>query len=291
MGYLLKSASRLSIVLLTVCFAAAASQASSAKLDVAGELMRSNILRPDQSISADVHEREATISTYLNKTSQNKDVVCKLDALLIAKKLTELVPTIKKVRVWFHQYSGPNYTEVIVLADDLKAFENHKLKQDQLMTHLKVRQCRSVNSAEMFARTATPKPEVGGIKTGTGVAFYYPKGWQIQRTPGSPGQLACVTNGAAGAGPEVILSIVNVKDADESSGKTIRIGYGQGSTGVEVISTFDSNGVQHIERRVYFSDGRYRYKMKLVCPTDDFSKANADFNYMLSTLNLKANAP
>lgn len=289
MGYLLKFSLPAVITLFVACLAVNASQA--AKLDVAAELMRSNILRPDQSISADVHEREATISTYLNKNSQNKDTVCKFDALLIAKKLTELVPTIKKVRVWFHEYAGSNYREVIVLTDDLKGFENHKLKQDQLLARLKVRQCRSVNSAETFTRGATPKPDIGGIKTGTGVAFYYPKGWRMQSRPGSPGELASITSGAPGAGPEVILSIVNIKDADESSGKTIRIGYGQGSTGVELTSTYQSNGVQHIERRIYFSDGRYRYKMKLVCLTDDFSKSNADFNYMLSTLNLKANAP
>lgn len=131
------------------------------KTDMAAALMRANILRPDQSISADVRERDATISTYTNKQAlKNKDAVCKFDALLIAKKVTEIQPSIKKVRVWFHEYRGSNYREVMVSADDLKAFESGKLKKDQLLGRLKVRLATSLRPAETFTRNAAPAAPV-----------------------------------------------------------------------------------------------------------------------------------
>ncbi len=276
---------------LVVLGASTGVSAAFAKVDIAGELMRSNILRPDQSISADVQERDATISTYTNKQAvNNKDAVCRFDALLIAKKVTELAPSVKKVRVWFHEYTGSSYREVIVSADDLKAFEAGKLKKEQLLGRLKVRLANSLKPAESFVRNTAPVVEQGGIKTGTGVAFYYPKGWHAQQRAGDSRLLAALSWGPGPNGPDVQLKIVEKDAASKDGGpkKSVKVGYGQGSTGTDVTSISEENGKERIERRVYFSDGRYNYKLSLVCNTDDYNKANADFNYILSTLNLKS---
>lgn len=277
---------------LPIIFCLASSTAALARVDFASELMRSNILRSDQSVSADVRGRDATISTYMNKQAvKNKDAVCRLDALLIAKKVTELDASIKKVRVWFHEYSGPKYREVIVSADDLKAFEAGKIKQPQLLGRLKVRLATSLKSAESYA-PASQAVNQSGIKTGTGLAFYYPKNWRAMPHSADTRLLAELTfaetvSGAA-VGADVKLSIVD-KDAQQKAQgtrKTIKIGYQSKAPAVEVTSVEEVGGKQRIDRKVYFTDGRYDYKLNLECATDDFSKVNADFNYILSTLNL-----
>jgi hypothetical protein len=260
-----------------------------ANVDVADALMRANILRPDQSISADVHERDATISTYMNKHAlKNKDAVCRLDAVLIAKKVTELVPSIKKVRVWFHEYTGSNYREVIVSADDLNAFEAGKLTKEQLMARLKVRLAQSLNSGETFIHApAPPPPEVGGIKTGTGVSIYFPKGWHLLPRSTDKNVLAALARANSPA-PDVSFTVVGTDAAatDQGVRKSVKIGAGAKAMGVDVTTVSDVNGKHVIERRVYFTDGRYNYKLNLICGTDEFSRMNADFNYILSTLLL-----
>ena len=85
-----------------------------------------------QQVNASVNDDSVAISVFRNPFAQTID--CKIDAVLLGKKLWDKDKTIKKVHVLFYELApADTYWDVEVSAAELVAFANGKIGQDELL--------------------------------------------------------------------------------------------------------------------------------------------------------------
>ncbi|GEM_PF-2251535 len=98
----------------------------------------SKVLGSDASVSASSSGKEAVISTYRNPRATDKD--CKIDAVLIAKKLMDADPQgTALVKVLFYDPSNAgNCRQVTVREGDVKAFAARAIDQDTLLAEIEL---------------------------------------------------------------------------------------------------------------------------------------------------------
>lgn len=112
---------------------------------------QSKVLGTDTEVRAELHEseREVVITTNHNPKATDKD--CKIDAVLIARKIMDADPGgIAKVRVVFYdRENNRNFRQVTVREGDIKAFASHQITQDTLLAELEL-VAGQVNPVERF---------------------------------------------------------------------------------------------------------------------------------------------
>lgn len=176
------------IATLSLCVPAA----QSASPDfIVKSLINAKIIASGYKINAaiDTSSHEVSISTYSNTGS--KDVVndCKIDAILIAKKVFEIEKTAARVKVRFYRIdSAGTFHEVSVTKPEVAAFSAGAVKKDDLLASLEVvtksggTSNNDANSSGTRQQASTSRssgstPGQFNVYRKNGLSFYYPKSW------------------------------------------------------------------------------------------------------------------
>lgn len=103
---------------------------------------KAKILGQDYKVSAAVNGEEAIIATYSSARSRKVDDDCKINAILMAKKIMEADPQdIKRVRVRFYDPNETKkYREVVIREGDIKAFGSRQMSQKDLLASIEITQ-------------------------------------------------------------------------------------------------------------------------------------------------------
>jgi hypothetical protein len=127
--------------LMAIClFAAAAAPAHAVTADELTKAINdAKLLGPDYKVSVAIQEPMAIVSTYLNRSSQDQDTDCKIDAVFIGKKVFETDNSLARVKVLFYDQLRGTCREVTVTVGDVEAFGSGKLTKDKLLASLEIR--------------------------------------------------------------------------------------------------------------------------------------------------------
>lgn len=105
---------------------------------------------------------EVIVSTYANAKSKNVLNDCKIDALLIAKKVLEVEPQTVRVKVRFYSPTQESYQQITVTKPELAAFSIGSVNKDELLLSLevitvstKLHQTTTINATTRATRLAT----------------------------------------------------------------------------------------------------------------------------------------
>jgi hypothetical protein len=144
------------LILALLLLAEHAFAAEKSKTPTAGEVLRlvreAKILSPDLEVNAEVNGAEINISTYLNPKANDND--CKIDAVLIAKKLFDSYQpdSFADVKVCFYETTDPSrsmYRTVIVRTGDLEVFSKNAITKEALLASITVAHERRGGRASM----------------------------------------------------------------------------------------------------------------------------------------------
>lgn len=96
------------------------------------------ILSPDYRMQASINGKEVVITTYLNPKATDND--CKIDAVLIAKKVMDADPAeVDLVKIIYYDSSNvKKYRQVTVRSGDVKAFGSGQISQDTLLADIEL---------------------------------------------------------------------------------------------------------------------------------------------------------
>ncbi|MBX9877928.1 MAG: hypothetical protein K2Y22_05670 [Candidatus Obscuribacterales bacterium] len=106
--------------------------------EITKTLKDAHILTPGYDIKPVLTNDSALITSFRNPQASDKD--CKVDAVLITRKIIALDPQkFKTVEVYFYETKNPTqYTKMLVTADDINRFGSGKISQTQLMASVNV---------------------------------------------------------------------------------------------------------------------------------------------------------
>lgn len=101
-------------------------------------LKKCRVLGADAEMGAELHQADKEVIITANCNPKATDRDCKIDAVLIARKLTELDPgAFAKVTVLFYERSNDNnFRKVTVREGEIKAFATHQISQDTLLAEI-----------------------------------------------------------------------------------------------------------------------------------------------------------
>lgn len=104
------------------------------------KLVRSaNIVPPTTAIQAQIAGKEIIVSTYVNAHANDTD--CKIDAVLLAKKIFAVSKSANDVRLIFYETDNPSgrtYRSIIVRAGDIDVFSKGEISKEALMASITV---------------------------------------------------------------------------------------------------------------------------------------------------------
>jgi hypothetical protein len=179
----------LALLLSVNCLVGNAANLTGAALSKA--IVDAKIVAPGYRVNAvifpDAHE--VVVSTYTNAASKDITTDCKVDALLIARKVTETAPQTVRVKVRFYELDQINYREVVVTKPEIAAFTSGAVKKDDLLNSLEVvsgsgtgkseRKSPASETAPTPARTSysAQQGDKYSLFRKNGLMFYYPKSW------------------------------------------------------------------------------------------------------------------
>ncbi len=183
-------------VLATACLCTQSANAAETRTVNSDALIKAitnaNIVAPGYKLNAVIFpsNHEVVVSTYTNAASKDVVTDCKVDALLIARKVTETAAQTVRVKVRFYDINQTSYREVVVTKPEISAFATGAVKKDELLNSLEVVTISgaSATSAENTSRAqaAQPAARVGAglqptdkfsVLRKNGLMFYYPKAW------------------------------------------------------------------------------------------------------------------
>lgn len=185
-------------------------------------ITNANIIAPGYKFNAVVFPstHECVVSTYTNAASKDVVTDCKVDALFIAKKVTETDSQTVRVKVRFYDLNQTSYREVVVTKPEISAFAAGAVKKDELLSSLEV---LTVNNASQASAESTSRPQTAqpGTRLATasqpsarvgaalqptdkfsvirknGLMFYYPKAWGAKDMSTPYGDFVELTNNQA----------------------------------------------------------------------------------------------
>lgn len=181
-------------------------------------IVDAKLVAPGYKVNAAIFNEahEVVVSTYTNAASKDVTTDCKIDALLIARKVTEKLPQTVRVKVRFYALDQTGYREVVVTKPELLAFASGAAKKDEMLSSLEVVSVANAANAASTASAASGAPEptarAAAGKTAprqpyqlqptdklsvfrkSGLMFYYPKSWGAKDMSNQWGDFVELTN-------------------------------------------------------------------------------------------------
>ena len=106
--------------------------------DVITAVTNQKILAPGSRMSVKIDNEHLIISTY--RQTKETDKTNKVQAVLIAKAVTDIAPNITRVSVYFFDSTSlSKYKQVDVTAGDVKAYTGDQLTLDQLLSSVEIK--------------------------------------------------------------------------------------------------------------------------------------------------------
>lgn len=120
---------------------------------------KAKVLSGEYRINLVTEDSQATISAFLDNASKTgqADDDCKINAVLIAKKLMDLNADLVRVKVLFYGIDGDRYRQVVVKAGDVLALGGGQIDKEKLLSSLEVTKgSRSSNRGSSATSDSTP---------------------------------------------------------------------------------------------------------------------------------------
>jgi len=270
-------------------------------------LEEAKILGSEYNVNVSIRGKEANLSTYANLQSRQQDKDCKIDAVLLAKKVFDTAPELSRVRVLFHSFDRRSYREVAVTTGDVIAYGSGQIDKDKLLDSLEITE-KKVETPKPAASAATKEekkpPSVPGCQVGE-IRFNYTKSWALKTNVRQDSsderklvQLVCTVS----RDDATITVRIHQEDSpeaqcqdDQNYWRTHRYGmadpkvvsFGVGSKYKAVDITVWSREEDQIvmERHVYFySPRRAIYSFELDGNRAEFAQLNRDLDSILASL-------
>jgi hypothetical protein len=158
-------------LLASCCLQSAASSVTSESIIKA--ITDAKITAPGYKINAVVYPNthEVIVSTYANSSSKDAVTDCKIDALLIARKVIETSAQTVRVKVRFYQANQATYQEVVITKPEITAFSSGAVQKDELLTSLEV---VTMGGASQDGSPTIISPTTGSSIVNTAAATTHP---------------------------------------------------------------------------------------------------------------------
>ncbi|CAN5294347.1 hypothetical protein BH10CYA1_BH10CYA1_28680 [soil metagenome] len=281
-------------------------------------ITKANIVAPGYTLNAVIFpsSHEVVVSTYTNAASKDVITDCKVDALLIARKVIETSSQTVRVKVRFYDLNQTSYREVVVTKPDISAFATGAVKKEELLNSLEV---TTINGAGKTAeenttraQAAQPAARVGAglqptdkfsVMRKNGLMFYYPKAWGAKDMSSPYGDFIELTNNQI-SWASIICRLQDKDSAEQTASdedkyywsshqhvqiqapKTVLIGYSKNIQALVYYIKDNSNPADpdRYEKHVYFGYKHRIYSLSVRFSKKDFEKVNADLNAILNTI-------
>lgn len=308
-------------ILMSSAFTASACAAISPE-NLSKAIEDAKILGPDYKITATFAGQEAVVSTYLNRASKDQEKDCKIDAVLIAKKVMELDSDKVRVKVRFYTFDQKSYQELTVTAGDIAAFGSGSISQDKLLASLEARTMENsaariptsgassaASSAARGSAPTAPKQSPDGkfqyCQIGD-LAFYHPRSWvrkQGVRKPYGKEEtvLAQFISTTSEEDATVTLSVWELDSPSQKlkwdqqwwqennykmlPAESLNIGYGRIAAISQTVGKKTSESNIWVDRNVYFGYPSRCYVLNLSCDNKKSKLISEDFKYFLATVH------
>jgi len=259
---------------------------------------------------------EVVLSTYTNTASKDVTTDCKVDALLIARKVTETAPQTVRVKVRFYNLDQKSYREVVVTKPELSAFASGAVKKDELLNSLEVVTVNTADSAvsEGVAQTQVSKSPARAAYTlqptnklsvyrKCGLMFYYPRSWGAKEMATQWGDFVELTTTKNGW-QSIIFRLQDKESAQEAAHdedkyywsthqhvqvqapRTVLIGYGKNieATVYYIKDNSNPSDPDRYEKHYYFGYKHRIYSISIRFCRADLESINADLNTIVNTI-------
>jgi hypothetical protein len=312
------------IILCSVLIPSVRGSESVTPASIVKAISEAKILAPGYKLNAAIYPnaREVIVSTYANEASKDVVADCKVDAVLIARKVTEASPQTLRVKVRFYQPNQKSYQEVAVTKPEIAAFSSGAVHKDELLQSLEVvtvdgaSQSTSGASEGLSAphptETAAPSGSSNGalkpsqnlnVYRKSGLMFYYPKTWGSKEMSNQWGDFVELTRNSNGWAS--IIFRLQDKESPEQAAfdenkyywsshqivpvmapKTVLIGSAK-NIQAQVYYLKDNGNAKdpdRFEKHVYFGYKHRIYSMSVRFSRTDHDSVNADLNTILGTI-------
>jgi hypothetical protein len=143
-------------------------QCASAADALEQSLKQAKILPPEYAFRITHKDADAIVQTYERPNATQSDL--KIDAVLIARIITEKLPDVAKVKVLFFKHDRSSYYQIAVTVGDIKAFGGGDVSKEKLLKSLEVVQVTTNEPAPAAAAKA-------GVFKDHNFSFLYPQTW------------------------------------------------------------------------------------------------------------------
>jgi len=257
---------------------------------------------------------EVIVSTYTNASSKDVVTDCKVDALLIARKVTETTTQAARVKVRFYDLNQTSYREVVITKPEISAFATGAVKKDELLSSLEVVVVSGVGpksgdgaaqpqSTLTAARGGLRPTDKFSVLRKNGLMFYYPRAWGAKDMSNQWGDFVELTTSYTSWAS--IICRLNDKDSAEQTAndddkyywsshqhvqvmapKTVLIGYSKNIQALIYYIKDNSNpaDMERFEKHVYFGYKHRIYSLSVRFCRQDLQSVNADLNTILNTI-------
>lgn len=148
---------KLVVTSLVGTFLATPAIAKPSEAEFVDAITKAKILSGEYRINIVAETNQATLSTFLDKASNRADDDCKINAVLLAKKLMDIDADLVKVKVLFYDIDGDHFRQIIVKAGDVLALGGGQIDKDKLLSSLEItRGTRNQEKGTAGTQTATP---------------------------------------------------------------------------------------------------------------------------------------
>lgn len=305
----------LSLLLAMSCLAGNAANLTGAAISKA--IVDAKIVAPGYRVNAAIFpgSHEVVVSTYANSASKDITTDCKVDALLIARKVTETAPQTVRVKVRFYELDQVNYREVVVTKPEIAAFTSGAVKKDDLLNSLEV--VTGTGKGKTATETSAVEPTISVARAPynqhstdqltafrkSGLMFYYPKSWGAKDMNNQWGDFVELINNRT-SWESMIFRLQDKTSALEAANdedkyywsshqhvqvqapRAMLIGQARNIEALVYYIKDKSNPADQdrFEKHLYFGYKHRIYSISVRFSRSDQESINADLNTILSTL-------
>lgn len=155
-------------------------ESSSSARSVETALQKAQILPETYAFRVTHKGADAIVQTYERPSSIESDV--KIDAVLIARLVTEKIPDVARVKILFFRPDRTNYQQVLVTVGDITAFGGGAISKEKLLQSLEVQRVATGEPSATDRRNSTDGSKPGFFRSGK-LSFSYPPGWTFVPAP------------------------------------------------------------------------------------------------------------
>lgn len=262
----------------------------------------SGILQKGYRCSVVMDNSTATVTSYQNLASKNPDNDCKIDAVLLSKKVFDSCPSLARVKVKLLDPRGSgNHKTITITVGDISAYSAGKITMESLM-----------NSLEIVNGSDKPNNESASNKvysvTKASFIINYPSNWDLKEHPdaqteacmgglNADGKIAelriCVTDAPQAMTAEQfgqnmssmfahsLKAYKKIEESPEAFGKHREL------NGLSVLSSFEMNKVTVIQQCTFFTCRGRLCWLTITCPGWNPHDAKALANGFLASIEAR----